>query len=296
MPSFSQNNLGNVNSIQLGSKGFVGFELTCSGTQWGRGPMEHESHSSTKAIVDSPMWRLVEAINTFVSNSGQEITIDGFFDDVRPLNNEEEEYLKKLNKSFDQEALKKQLSVKVFYNDAKGIQVLKQNLFDPTLNIEGIPYESVDPVGVVSHKAVAKLQSRIVPNQTVQGVLEKIRNHLDKRGYNDIQIRKLYGFGPARTSINEPIVQALFKVYREERIEAPLVYPSTPASSPTNAFNDSLGIPCISGGLGHIGREGETNYLIIDPQEKIAGLVKIERAFIKIMENFAESMLSRNKI
>jgi acetylornithine deacetylase/succinyl-diaminopimelate desuccinylase-like protein len=288
VPSMRQNNEGKVTSIQLGGKGFVGYELVCSGERWGRGPQKHDSHSSTKAMVDSPMWRLVEAINTFVGDSGKEILIDGFFDEVRPITTEEQEYLDLLAESFDGESVKRRLSVETFYKDAKGKQVLKQNLFDPTLNIEGIPYSSVDPVGVVSHKAVAKFQSRLVPNQTAEGMISKVRHHLDARGYEDIDIKKLYGFGPARTDINEPIVQAVLKVYKDEGMPSPIVYPSSPASSPVNAFNNSLGIPCISGGLGHVGRKGEKRFLIIDEQDKIAGLVKLERTLIKILENYAD--------
>ena len=287
VPSMRQNLQGNVTAIQLGGKGFVGFELICSGTEWGRGPQDHDSHSSTKAIVDSPMWRLVEAINVLMGNSGQEILIDGFFDDVRPLTATEENYLDILAESFDEEAIKKRLSVDVFYHNATGKNVLKQNLFDPTLNIEGIPFTSVDPVGVVAHKAVAKFQSRIVPNQTVEVLLNKIRSHLDKRGYKDIMIKKLYGFGPARTNIDEPIVQAVLKLYKDEGMEAPIVYPSSPSSSPVNAFNNSLGIPCISGGLGYIGSEDGTRFLVIDEHETIAGLAKIERGFIHILQNYA---------
>jgi acetylornithine deacetylase/succinyl-diaminopimelate desuccinylase-like protein len=265
VPSTMQNRQGNVTSIQLGgSRARVGYELICSGARWGRGPKEHDSHSSTKAMVDSPMWRLVEAMNTFVGDSGKEILIDGFYDEVRPMTADDERYLDVLAESFDEESMKKLLSVDVFLRDAEGKQVLKQNLFYPTLNLEGIPFTTVDPVGVVSYKAVAKFQSRIVPNQTVEGLLDKIRAHLDRRGYSDIEIKKLYGFGPARTKINEPIVQAVLQLYRNEGMPPPMVYPSSPASSPVNAFNNFMGIPCISGGLGHIGSINETSYLVID--------------------------------
>ena len=287
VPSTRQDRQGNVTSIQLGGKGFVGYELICSGAKWGRGPKEHDSHSSTKAMVDSPMWRLVEAMNTLVGDSGKEIVIDGFYDDVRSLTADEERYLDILAESFDEESMKKRLSVDVFYKDAEGRQVLKQNLFDPTLNVEGIPFTTVDPVGVVSHKAVAKFQSRIVPDQTVEGLLCHIRAHLDRRGYSDIEIKKLYGFGPARTNIDDPIAQAVLKLYRDEGMPSPMVYPSSPASSPVNAFNNALGIPCISGGLGHVGSDDGTRFLVINEQDKVAGLVKLERAFIQILQNYA---------
>lgn len=288
VPSLSQKNEGDVMSIGLGGKGFMGFELVCSGVDWVRGPKDHDTHSSTKAIVDSPMWRLVEAINTLVADSGQKILIEGFYENVKPPTEEEKELTRKLYETFDEKTLKKRLSVDKFLHDVTGIDVLMQNLFMPTLNIEGIPYTSVDPVGVVAHKAAAKFQSRIVPDQTVEEILGKIRSHLDKHGYSDIRIRELYGFGPGRTGLHEPIIQAVLKLYRDSGLKSPAVHPSAPSSNPVNAFNNTLGIPCVSGGLGHVGREKGKEYLVVDEQPKFAGLVGIEKAFIKVLENYAD--------
>ena len=285
VPSMSQNQDGNIRSINLGGKGFLGFELMCTGKDWGRGPKEHDVHSSTKAIVDSPMWRLIEAINTLVNNSGQKILIDGFYENVWPITKLEKEIANKVFETFNEEAQKKRLSIDRFLNDAEGIDIVIQNLFKPTLNVEGIPYTSIDPVGVIAHEAVAKFQSRIVANQTVDEILKKIRSHLDNRGYNDIKIKKLYGFGPGRTGLDEPIVQAILKLYQDAGLEKPIATLS-PASAPVNALNNTLGIPCAGGGLGHIGREKNIEYLVIDEQNKVSGLVGNERSYIQILDNF----------
>ncbi|MGH8175015.1 MAG: M20/M25/M40 family metallo-hydrolase, partial [Steroidobacter sp.] len=50
-------------AVNLGSKGIVELELIASGEKWGRGP-KGDIHSSNKAMVDSPVWRLVSALNT----------------------------------------------------------------------------------------------------------------------------------------------------------------------------------------------------------------------------------------
>ena len=263
----------------------MGYELVCSGADWGRGPKLHDVHSSSKALVDSPMWRLVEAINTLVSNSGQKILLDGFFENVRSPTEEEINIAEKQYQSFNEVTLKNRLSVDKFLHDVEGIDVLKQNLFDPTLNIEGIPYSSIDPVGVVAHEAVAKFQSRIVPNQSVEEIFEKLRLHLDTRGYEDIKIKKLYGFGPGRTNVQEPIIQAVLKLYKDVGLEPPVAVLGS-ASSPVNAFNNSLGIPCAGGGLGHVGREKDTTYLILKEHGNLAGLVGSERSFIHILDNY----------
>ncbi|HYM71169.1 MAG TPA: hypothetical protein VEZ44_16345 [bacterium] len=43
------------------------------------------------------------------------------------------------------------------------------------------------------HCVRAKFECRLVPNQTYRGVLDKVRRHLDRRGYADIQIVAVRG-------------------------------------------------------------------------------------------------------
>src|SRR6266478_4542759 len=88
MPAASQDPDGIV-SVSLGAKGIVELELISNGERWGRGPAK-DIHSSLKAMVDSPVWHLVKALDTLVSADGNTITIDGY-PKPRPLNSEEKE-------------------------------------------------------------------------------------------------------------------------------------------------------------------------------------------------------------
>src|SRR5213080_3939869 len=76
MPSASQD-LDGVVTVSLGAKGVVELELVSSGEKWGRGPAK-DIHSSLKAMVDSPAWHLVKALDTLVSADGNTITIDNY--------------------------------------------------------------------------------------------------------------------------------------------------------------------------------------------------------------------------
>jgi acetylornithine deacetylase/succinyl-diaminopimelate desuccinylase-like protein len=66
MPSTAQD-LDGVVTVNLGSKGVIELELVSSGERWGRGPSK-DIHSSLKAMVDSPAWHLVKALETLVSD------------------------------------------------------------------------------------------------------------------------------------------------------------------------------------------------------------------------------------
>src|SRR5947207_13445488 len=76
MPSATQD-LDGIVTVNLGSKGVIELELVSSGEKWGRGPAK-DIHSSLKAMVDSPAWHLVKALNTLVSDDGNVIMIDNY--------------------------------------------------------------------------------------------------------------------------------------------------------------------------------------------------------------------------
>ena len=74
-----------------------------------------------------------------------------------------------------------------------GRDSLLRYLFDTTLNIDGIwsGYTGPGMKTILPHKATAKVDSRLVPNQTPDEALALIRAHLDAKGFRDIEIRKL---------------------------------------------------------------------------------------------------------
>src|SRR5205085_4604742 len=76
IPSAEQDLDGMV-TVSLGAKGVVELELISSGEKWGRGPAK-DVHSSLKAMIDSPAWHLVKALDTLVSKDGNQITIDNY--------------------------------------------------------------------------------------------------------------------------------------------------------------------------------------------------------------------------
>src|SRR5262245_37065626 len=86
MPSATQD-LDGIVTVSLGAKGVVELELVSSGEKWGRGPAK-DIHSSLKAMVDSPAWHLIHALDTLVSPDGNTITIDNY-PQPRPINAEE---------------------------------------------------------------------------------------------------------------------------------------------------------------------------------------------------------------
>src|SRR6266566_9550191 len=96
MPSTMQD-LDGIVTLSLGAKGVVELELVSSGEKWGRGPAK-DIHSSLKAMVDSPAWHLVKALNTLVSDDGNVIMIDDYPKPLPPTA-EEKTMIEKVSKT-----------------------------------------------------------------------------------------------------------------------------------------------------------------------------------------------------
>jgi acetylornithine deacetylase/succinyl-diaminopimelate desuccinylase-like protein len=104
MPSATQD-LDGIVTVNLGSKGVIELELVSSGEKWGRGPAK-DIHSSLKAMVDSPAWHLVKALNTLVSDDGNAIAIDDY-PKPQPLSAEEKAMIEKVSNVRSEAQLKK---------------------------------------------------------------------------------------------------------------------------------------------------------------------------------------------
>src|SRR5690606_28005837 len=80
-PMNSQSGTGDV-SLPLGVKGILVAEFEARGGPHG-GPKNAEIHSSLKAIVDSPVWRLTHALASLNSPDGNTILVPGYYDAIR---------------------------------------------------------------------------------------------------------------------------------------------------------------------------------------------------------------------
>ena len=288
--SASQNQEGNI-VMPLGNKGIVYMELECSGERWGKEPMQFDIHSSNKAWVDSPAWRLIPALSTMTDETGNKILIDGFYDNVAPPSKEDLELIDKLAKTFDEKPRKEIMKVKTFIDDVHGRDAVLKLLCSTTLNIDGIwgGYTGPGSKTVLPYKVTCKVDARLVPNQSSSEVIPKIRKHLDKFGYKDIEIRKLGGYEWSKASVKCDIVQAVIRAYKRFGIDPSEIWPLNPGSAPLYLFSRGpLYLDFCHGGLGHGGRaHSPDEYFVVDGNKKVAGLAGCEKSFVAVLYEFA---------
>src|SRR6185503_1961709 len=182
---------------------------------WGRGPAK-DIHSSLKAAVDSPAWRLVEALQTLVSADGNTPAIDGWFEKVRPLSAREKELIAQSAAARSSDNERRGLGVKTWMGNETWQQTLERMASQPTVNIEGLVAGYTGPGGktILPGRAVAKIDCRLVPDMTIEEAKRKLRAHLDKRGFTDIEINVTGGYDPTETDENSKLVQAQLATYK----------------------------------------------------------------------------------
>jgi acetylornithine deacetylase/succinyl-diaminopimelate desuccinylase-like protein len=284
MPSAMQD-LDGIVAVSLGAKGVVEVELTSSGEKWGRGPAK-DIHSSLKAMVDSPAWHLVKALNTLVSADGNEITIDNY-PQPQPLSAEQKKMIDEASKLRSEAQAKKQFGVQHWINNLSWEKANERLESQPTVNIEGLVGGYTGPGGktILPHKASAKLDLRLVPGMTAQGALEALKAHLKKRGFGDIEVNMTGGYDPTSTAASAPLIQAQVAVLKNAGI-GPVMWPRNAGSYPGYVFTgEPLTMAAGHFGLGHgSGAHAPDEYYVIESTNpKIQGYDGAVMSFVEYL-------------
>jgi acetylornithine deacetylase/succinyl-diaminopimelate desuccinylase-like protein len=264
MPSAAQD-LDGIVTVSLGAKGVVELELVSTGEKWGRGPGK-DIHSSLKAMVDSPAWHLIKALDTLVSADGNTITIDGY-PTPRPLSAEEKGMIAEAAKRRSEAGSKKSLSVQHWIDDLPWQQANERLESQPTVNIEGLVGGYTGPGGktVLPHRAVAKIDMRLVPDMKKDDAVAALKAHLAKRGFGDIEVNVSGGYDPTSTVATAPLIQSQISVLKRAGID-PVLWPRNAGSYPGYVFTGPpLSLASGHFGLGHgSGAHAPDEYYVIE--------------------------------
>jgi acetylornithine deacetylase/succinyl-diaminopimelate desuccinylase-like protein len=265
MPAAWQDPDGKV-SVYLGAKGVVEVELIASGEKWGRGP-GIDVHSSNRARLDSPAFHLVQALATLVNQDGDP-AIEGFGREARPATAQQEQLLDEAARRLSEDTAKKMLKAKRWAHDLGWRETLERFLFTPTVNIEGLVAGYTGPGGktIQPHRAVAKLDLRLVPDMTFDKALAQLRAHLAKNGFGDIEVVPSGGYDPTDTPLDAELIQAQLRVLQRAGIEH-AVMPRIAGSYPGYVFTgEPLRLPAGHFGMGHgSGAHAPDEYFVIVP-------------------------------
>ncbi|HXY96915.1 MAG TPA: peptidase dimerization domain-containing protein, partial [Steroidobacteraceae bacterium] len=157
----------------------------------------------------------------------------------------------------------------------------------PTINIEGLVAGYTGPGGktVLPHRAVAKIDMRLVPDMTADDTLAKLKAHLARHGFGDIEVNMSGGYDPNSTDKGSRLIQTQLATYRKLGAE-PQLWPRSAGSWPGYLFTTPpLSLPAGHFGMGHgTGAHAPDEYYLIESANpKVQGLDGAVASFVEYL-------------
>jgi acetylornithine deacetylase/succinyl-diaminopimelate desuccinylase-like protein len=223
--------------ISLGMKGLLYVELIA------RGPSV-DAHSSLAVIIENPAWRLVAALATMRDQDGR-ILIKDWYSEARAFTEQENSVI--ASEPFDEQGFMKEYGIGRFVGDARGSDVKKALVGMPTCNIAGFNsgYIGEGAKTVLPSHAMVKIDFRLIPDMVPEKQLDRLRNHLNEHGFDDIEVKFIHGEAAARTPISDPFVRQVEQAAKETFGSA-IISVSSAGTGPMYSFVKVLAAPCIS--------------------------------------------------
>lgn len=208
-----------VPEVELGLKSVFYVELVAEGSN-------RDIHSLNAPLVPQPAWELVRALNTLVDEN-RNILIDGWYDGIYQLGEEEESLLRENAERLDLEKIKQDLGIEDFALGRTGYEALRAREYEPTCNICGLTsgYQGPGSKTIVPGEARAKIDFRIIPMMDPSKAYDKLRKHLDSHGFSHIKIHVEFPDPepPYKISVKEDISQSVIKAATRVFGKAPVV-------------------------------------------------------------------------
>ncbi|HEX7079003.1 MAG TPA: M20/M25/M40 family metallo-hydrolase [Candidatus Eisenbacteria bacterium] len=235
------------------------------------------------SIFPNAAWRLTWALAT-LKGEDERIRIPGHYDSVRPPTARDRELIAALPDPAAE--YRARYGVKSFLRGLEGGAALRlAEVFEPTCTICGITtgYQGPGSKTVLPAAASAKVDFRLVPDQTPEEVLRNLRAHLDAEGFPDVEIRFLGGEPPGRSDPDDPFLR-LVAATAEPAFGTPMrIAPMIGGSGPNHVFIHELGVPIATAGFGH----PDTRAHAPDENLKLDLYLKHAKHVARLIEAFA---------
>lgn len=231
--------------LHLGLRGICYVELSVE-------TANQDIHSGIGgSTMHNAAWRLVWALRS-LKGKDENIRIAGFYNKVKPISATTRKLIDALpdNAPFYQE----QYGITSFLKDIPGgAELWLAEAHEPSCTICGITtgYQGPGPKTIVPARASAKVDFRLVPDQNPDEILELLRVHLDKNGFEDLKIELLAKEFPSVTDPDHPFVRMVAESAREVFGKPMLMVPSIGGTGPSAKFMEFFDFPIVTVGIGH---------------------------------------------
>lgn len=219
--------------VEFGVRGVFSFELRARGAN-------RDLHSGNfGGIAPNPIWTLVHAL-AGMKNADGDITVAGFSEPVVKPDDLEMDALAAMPDGTA--AAMADLGL-TRLDEPAGRGFYERLMMWPTFTINGFHggYGGEGSKTVLPSEAFAKCDVRLVPNQTVAGVEQAIREHLAIHA-PEVEFIPQGGMEPSKTPLDSPFAPAIAEAVRTGTGEEPLLVPAMGGSLPEYVWTQVLGV------------------------------------------------------
>jgi acetylornithine deacetylase/succinyl-diaminopimelate desuccinylase-like protein len=192
-----------------GGRGMLAVELVVR-------TIAHDAHSSGSMLLPSAAIRMVKALATLWDERGLP-AVEGLGEGALPptpaqlavVDAEPPEQLDDLRTEFQ---------IATFLGGRDGVEALRAATFETTCNIQGLwsGYTGPGDNTITPAEAHARLDIRLVPDQDPEVIRANLRRHLDRHGFDDVEIQTLgTAYRAYWTPADHPILEAATRVSEE---------------------------------------------------------------------------------
>jgi acetylornithine deacetylase/succinyl-diaminopimelate desuccinylase-like protein len=223
--------------VFFGCRGLLYLEVLARGAR-------RDLHSGNYGgVAPAPAARLARALSTLWTPQGR-VAVRGFYDGVRRPSRADRNVLRAI--PFDAGSVRADVGC-LPPGRLRGRAYWERLLLQPNLNVSGLGagYQGPGMKTIVPHVARAKLDARLVMDQDPDDVEERIRAHLKRHGFGDLEVTRLGAVPPSRTPVDHPLGRAVVRAVERAWGRPPVILPNLGGTIPDYLFTRTLGLPSI---------------------------------------------------
>jgi acetylornithine deacetylase/succinyl-diaminopimelate desuccinylase-like protein len=233
-----------VPSICYGLRGLAYFQIDMRGTT-------SDLHSgSFGGAVANPAFVLASVLSQMKDRSGH-IKIPGFYDDVRPLSEDERAEWKKL--PFSETRYRKDLGAPKLFGES-GFSTLERVWARPTFEVNGLlsGFTGEGAKTVLPAVSMAKVSMRLVPDQEPHKIGDLFEAYLKKVTPKTVTwtLTRLHGGRPWMAAFDNPYVRAAGRAIEKGFGKTPVFSREGGSIPVVSTIQLELGIPSVLFGVG----------------------------------------------
>lgn len=221
--------------ICFGVRGMLYIELRATG------PSRDVHSGHWGGVAPNPAWMLVDALRTMRNEHG-EITIDGFFDEVKEPTPAARAAMEAL--PFDVPEMLARVGLTEM-SPPPELPWADRIMARPTLNIAGFSsgYGGPGSKTIIPSTATVKIDMRLVPDQTPDEIWEKVKAHVEHHA-PDVEVARLDGgMLPSYTPVEHPMAEVVRTAVERGFGKRPIDVPLVGGSLPDAVWTKTLGTP-----------------------------------------------------